>query len=366
MRRCRRRSLTTLGSVPSSRRRQTSDSGARSLLNCRSDGLTRTPEGSTAINGMRSASRCEGAQRAVRLPGRPRRPTAQRRGPGSWLQLPRAGYRPTGPVGSFLMEHAVRAHLVRQSPSSVSVGAFAGLAGSRWRPLSPEHGVPGAGRMASSRPSPAPERGMVDALPPKPWPAPCQDGPDDPRDHHRDLGPGGLRLDGQQDQRPRRRRLRRTTPTRSPLPTGAASWAGSPARRCRCRRPTRSARSTGVNVVASAVMMLMDDQASAVTMGTPPMITGSIPGARPGARDVQDHYAEGRARTAADEGSNVTVLGSDIARKFDKHLGDTIDAQGRAVHGHRRPRADPHGARPGGQRPARCRPAAAASRPCRR
>ena len=35
--------------------------------------------------------------------------------------------------------------------------------------------------------------------------------------------------------------------------------------------------------------------------------------------------------TAADEGSNVTVLGSDIARKFDKHVGDTIDAQGRAV-----------------------------------
>ena len=84
----------------------------------------------------------------------------------------------------------------------------------------------------------------------------------------------------------------------------------------------------GVNVVDSAVMMLMDDQASAVTMGTPPMITGSIPGADQGLETFKLNYAEGRARTPADEGSNVAVLGSDIARKFDKHVGDTIDLKG--------------------------------------
>ena len=49
----------------------------------------------------------------------------------------------------------------------------------------------------------------------------------------------------------------------------------------------------GVNVVTSNVMMLMDDQASAVTMGTPPMITGGLPGAGPGARDVPAHVRRG-------------------------------------------------------------------------
>ena len=84
----------------------------------------------------------------------------------------------------------------------------------------------------------------------------------------------------------------------------------------------------GVNVVDSAVMMLMDDQQSAVTMGVPPMITGSVPGADQGLETFKLSYAEGRARTAADEGSNVAVLGSDIARKYDKHAGDTIVLKG--------------------------------------
>ncbi len=44
----------------------------------------------------------------------------------------------------------------------------------------------------------------------------------------------------------------------------------------------------GVAVVVPAVMMLMDDQAGAVNMGVPPMITGSVAGSRPGPRDVPD------------------------------------------------------------------------------
>src|SRR3954454_21172244 len=43
MRRCRRRSLTTLGSVPRRRRRQTSDSGARSSLSLSSVALNAHP-----------------------------------------------------------------------------------------------------------------------------------------------------------------------------------------------------------------------------------------------------------------------------------------------------------------------------------
>jgi len=86
----------------------------------------------------------------------------------------------------------------------------------------------------------------------------------------------------------------------------------------------------GVNVVDSAVMMLMDDQASAVTMGVPPMISGSVPGGDQGLETFQTKIAEGRQRTLADEGSNVAVLGSDIARKFDKHPGDMIILKGEA------------------------------------
>jgi putative ABC transport system permease protein len=84
----------------------------------------------------------------------------------------------------------------------------------------------------------------------------------------------------------------------------------------------------GVDVVDSAVMMLMDDQASAVTMGVPPMISGSFPGGDQGREKFKLDMAEGRKLTAADADSNVTVLGSDIAHKYDKHVGDTITLKG--------------------------------------
>jgi putative ABC transport system permease protein len=84
----------------------------------------------------------------------------------------------------------------------------------------------------------------------------------------------------------------------------------------------------GVDVVDAAVMMLMDDQASAVSMGTPPMISGSIAGADQGREKFTLEMAEGRKLTAADADSNVTVLGSDIARKFAKHVGDSITFKG--------------------------------------
>ncbi len=84
----------------------------------------------------------------------------------------------------------------------------------------------------------------------------------------------------------------------------------------------------GVAAVRPAVMVLMDDEQSAITMGTPPMITGAAFGADLGLENFEEHYAEGRALTADDEGSYVAVLGSDIARKYDKHAGDTINLRG--------------------------------------
>ncbi len=84
----------------------------------------------------------------------------------------------------------------------------------------------------------------------------------------------------------------------------------------------------GVAAVSPAVMLLMDDEASTITMGVPPMITGRVADSDLGLDDFVVHYAEGRALTGADEGTNVTVLGSDIARKYSKHVGDTLTLKG--------------------------------------
>ena len=84
----------------------------------------------------------------------------------------------------------------------------------------------------------------------------------------------------------------------------------------------------GVDLAFPVVMMLMDEQASAVSMGVPPMINGGVADADQGRETFEVRIAQGRGLTAADEGTNVAVLGSDIARKFDKGPGDTIDLRG--------------------------------------
>ena len=86
----------------------------------------------------------------------------------------------------------------------------------------------------------------------------------------------------------------------------------------------------GVDVVRPSVMMLMDDQASTVQMGVPPMITGAVAGSDEGRETFVTNVAQGRKLTAADEGQHVTVLGSDIARKYDKHVGDLMSLKGEA------------------------------------
>jgi putative ABC transport system permease protein len=85
----------------------------------------------------------------------------------------------------------------------------------------------------------------------------------------------------------------------------------------------------GVDVVVPSVMVLMDETPSTISMGNTPMITGAVAGSDEGRDTFPIRYAEGRALTADDEGSFVTVLGSDIARKYDKHAGDTITLRGK-------------------------------------
>ena len=51
----------------------------------------------------------------------------------------------------------------------------------------------------------------------------------------------------------------------------------------------------GVDVAFPVVMMLMDDQTSAMTMGVPPMINGGVAGADEGRETFELRYAQGRA-----------------------------------------------------------------------
>lgn len=84
----------------------------------------------------------------------------------------------------------------------------------------------------------------------------------------------------------------------------------------------------GVDVVVPTVMLLLEDQAAGIAMGVPPMISGAIAGSDEGRETFAVDYAEGRALALSDEGHDVTVLGSDLARKYDKHVGDSIELRG--------------------------------------
>ncbi len=84
----------------------------------------------------------------------------------------------------------------------------------------------------------------------------------------------------------------------------------------------------GVDVVVPGATLLFSDDISGVSMGTPSMITGSVADADKGRETFQVHYAQGRALKATDEGSNVTVLGSDLARQYNKKVGDTMTLRG--------------------------------------
>ncbi len=79
------------------------------------------------------------------------------------------------------------------------------------------------------------------------------------------------------------------------------------------------------------------------------------PGPRP--RDLFTQYSSGRALGADDQGQRGHPR-IDLARKYNKQVGDTIELRGRDLHGRRHPRAHTH--RPGqrGPRAARRRPAA--------
>jgi putative ABC transport system permease protein len=84
----------------------------------------------------------------------------------------------------------------------------------------------------------------------------------------------------------------------------------------------------GVAAVNPEITMLFDDNSGTQSMGMPPMIVGFRAGASEGHDNFKTVIAQGRETTIADEGSNVVVLGSDLARKFNKAPGDSLVIRG--------------------------------------
>jgi len=65
-------------------------------------------------------------------------------------------------------------------------------------------------------------------------------------------------------------------------------------------------------------------------MSVPDMIVGQLPGADQGHRKNPLLVAQGRAFTPDDAAAHVAVLGSDLARKHGKGIGDTLEIRGAA------------------------------------
>jgi putative ABC transport system permease protein len=86
----------------------------------------------------------------------------------------------------------------------------------------------------------------------------------------------------------------------------------------------------GVDAVRPEVILMIDDKPSAMSMGVPPMIGGFTPGADHGRDTFTLTAAQGRLLRASDEGTSVTVLGSDLARKYGKTVGDQLVLRGRS------------------------------------
>jgi putative ABC transport system permease protein len=82
----------------------------------------------------------------------------------------------------------------------------------------------------------------------------------------------------------------------------------------------------GVAAAAPSIEMMLDDS-TATTMGTPEMITGTVPGSDKGLETFATTIAQGRKLQFGDTG-NVVVLGSDLARKLNASAGGKVTIRG--------------------------------------
>jgi putative ABC transport system permease protein len=83
---------------------------------------------------------------------------------------------------------------------------------------------------------------------------------------------------------------------------------------------------SGVAAVDAQIQLPYDD--AVPSFGMPKIIVGRVAGADEGLDQSGAQLAEGRPLTAADEGSRVTVLGSDLARQLGARPGDRLDLRG--------------------------------------
>jgi putative ABC transport system permease protein len=86
----------------------------------------------------------------------------------------------------------------------------------------------------------------------------------------------------------------------------------------------------GVDVVVPNVSVLAGISESAVNLGNAGQIVGAPAGADQGRETFHVRLTAGRELAAADEGTDVAVIGSDVARKRGIGVGDTIELRGRA------------------------------------
>jgi putative ABC transport system permease protein len=83
----------------------------------------------------------------------------------------------------------------------------------------------------------------------------------------------------------------------------------------------------GVAAAVSQIQMIRDPKAAS-GFGAPETILGNVADADQGHETFPIRAAQGRLLTPEDEGSDVVVLGSDLARKEGSAIGDTIDLRG--------------------------------------
>jgi len=89
----------------------------------------------------------------------------------------------------------------------------------------------------------------------------------------------------------------------------------------------RIGRLPGVSAVDPQVQVPFDEVEFAA-FGFPKIIMGAVAGADDGLETFTVEPSQGRLLTAADEGSRVTVLGSDVARELGVAIGDSVDLRG--------------------------------------
>ena len=108
------------------------------------------------------------------------------------------------------------------------------------------------------------------------------------------------------------------------IATDASGMAGVAAAPMTASKADDISQLDGVALAVPQISMVLDPEASGISMGVPESIVAGPP-LEPGYESFEVSYAQGRALVADDEGAFVTVLGSDLARKFGAAVGDTVE-----------------------------------------